>query len=785
MKKRLLSILLALTLVIGFIPVNQANAALTAIEFVNTADGGVGIKGTLGSASDNIRLTVVKKAVLDAYKADAGSDYAYVGTDDAAANLSGTVYNDEAIAAGDGSVGENVFKVPGLGGTKDANLELVAWGYDDTSSAAGAVQTTITLDANGKVPVDQSTLVFDVKGGTLAAGANASVSVDAGSTVTLSEKAPSVSKTGYTLTGWSETDGGTAATTVTAAAKDGTKTVYAIWTANELSMNNISNITATYGDTANITLPTASNGTGTYTYALTGTLPTGLTESSGVISGTYGAAAAATTLTWTATDTGSAKTVSKNFTITVNKADQAAPTVSKTDVTAAGANDGTITITGFASGKFEYQAPGASTWTEAAAATIDNLVPGTYKVRLKGDANHNDGAAAEVTIAEPGAPVATITDLAKTYTGKPQKATVVVKIDGVEQDAADYEVVYTDKDGNTVADPTNAGNYTVTVTMNSKTAGTDTLVIAQAKPGEPELLDEIIVDETTLGDVMKNGALKLPGVNNDEVAGTFTWVGDVDDDTMIVPGTKYQWKFETTNPNYQGLVGEIAWELVNDEHAAYMFGTNAAKTTFEPTRGMTRAEVAVMIANLEEYDKDEDYEAELTKVPQDLKAEKANLEKWTDNGYNKICYILSEGIMQGRSDGNFDPYGTITRQEMAIVLGKYLGIAKYDGANLFNDLDKTAVYAEGKAYINALKDTKKIDGFPDGGYHPTENLTRAQAAKMMNYAMDRVPDIAKMKAANVESSFVDVQKFVGIADADWAVYNIIEASVTHAVSEYH
>ena len=400
MKKRLLSVLLALALVIGFIPVYHANAAVTAIEFVNTADGGVGIKATM-TAADNMKLTVVKKSVLDDYETDNG-DYTYGGIEDIDANwgsYGGAIYNGAAIAAGDATDGDNIFKVPGLGGSSHANLEFVAWAYDDGSSAVGSVPATITLNAQGKVPVTPHNITWDAN------GADAGFS-DAGGATTVEEgtKGNAIAKpttpptkSGYRFMGWFDAttngnaidqnyttpngsdaitfyaqwaqeytvtyalDGGngTAPTTGNKIAgekfnlaastgitktgytfggwNDGTKTtnagaqytmgaanttLTAVWTANELTMANVADAAATYNTAiTTISLPVASNGTGDYTYTLTGDLPAGLTYNADAktITGTP-TEVVEKTLTWKAVDDNSAKEVEKTFKITVSPA---------------------------------------------------------------------------------------------------------------------------------------------------------------------------------------------------------------------------------------------------------------------------------------------------------------------------------------------------------------------------------------------------------------------------------------------------------------------------------
>ena len=475
-----------------------------------------------------------------------------------------------------------------------------------------------------------------------------------------------------------------------------------------------------------------SGGSGTYDYALdSGTLPAGLTLANGKITGTPTAV------------------TSGEVTLTVKVSD---------DGKAADAADKT-----WASDKITVK---LTVGQGAASLSGPNSLTATYGDTGKTVAHTVSAGTATVSYT-----VATGSDVIDVATNgavtikKAGSATVTVSATG----DANY------------ADP---ANKTVNVT------------IAKADPdGEVEFTFDETKEDLTLADIDVD-ITGVVGVDGNELPGTFAFLDENGDpideadlaDYPVLPETAYDYRFTPTDTtNYNVAENDVTFigEVVVDDHAAYMFGTTADGKTFEPDRGMTRAEVAVMIANLDGYDKNVNYAALLTKVPADLLAEKANLEKWTDNGYNKLCYILNEGIMQGRDDGNFHPYDIITRQEMAIVLGKYLPIAPATGADQFNDLTGSAVYAEGKGYINALKAAGKIDGFPDGGYKPTQNLTRAQAAKMMNYAMDREPDIAKMKAANVTTNFDDVKTFAGNAEAEWALYNIIEASIDHEVAAYH
>lgn len=130
-----------------------------------------------------------------------------------------------------------------------------------------------------------------------------------------------LSKTGYSFGGWNDGAKTTAAgAQYTMGAANTTLT--AVWNANNLNMANVANVNATYGTAiATINLPEASNGTGAYTYTLTGDLPAGLTYTAAAktITGTP-TEVGEKTLTWKAVDDNSAKEVEKTFKITVSPA---------------------------------------------------------------------------------------------------------------------------------------------------------------------------------------------------------------------------------------------------------------------------------------------------------------------------------------------------------------------------------------------------------------------------------------------------------------------------------
>ncbi|GEM_PF-3306962 len=106
-----------------------------------------------------------------------------------------------------------------------------------------------------------------------------------------------------------------------------------------------------------------------------------------------------------------------------------------------------------------------------------------------------------------------------------------------------------------------------------------------------------------------------------------------------------------------------------------------------------------------------------------------------DNWYNDIVLqAVTQGIMKGKSDTVFDPEGTITRQEIAVVMAnilKRLGYSSVDSTLLsqFKDRDTIASWAAEESLLAVENGLIKGD---NGRFKPLENATRAETAIMLD-----------------------------------------------------
>jgi hypothetical protein len=139
-------------------------------------------------------------------------------------------------------------------------------------------------------------------------------------------------------------------------------------------------------------------------------------------------------------------------------------------------------------------------------------------------------------------------------------------------------------------------------------------------------------------------------------------------------------------------------------------------------------------------------------------------DKWYTAAVEKLAGL---GIITGYSDGTFHPEAAITRAEFTAIASRFATMQKGD-VN-FSDVD-TAHWAY--TYIASASAQGWISGFADGTFHPDDNITRAQVAKIVNRMLGRSADEDFISGHTVKT-------FSDVAKAHWAYYDIIEAANAH------
>lgn len=134
-----------------------------------------------------------------------------------------------------------------------------------------------------------------------------------------------------------------------------------------------------------------------------------------------------------------------------------------------------------------------------------------------------------------------------------------------------------------------------------------------------------------------------------------------------------------------------------------------------------------------------------------------------------VDFCRERGLMNGVSDNEFDPEGTMTRGMMATVLYRMQGEPESSAANPFRDVEADSWY--GPAVIWAAEQGL-VEGYGDGRYGPMDDVTREQLATFLwRYDGSPQPD-------GTGPEFADESAISDWADqaVDWSWENAVVAS---------
>lgn len=137
---------------------------------------------------------------------------------------------------------------------------------------------------------------------------------------------------------------------------------------------------------------------------------------------------------------------------------------------------------------------------------------------------------------------------------------------------------------------------------------------------------------------------------------------------------------------------------------------------------------------------------------------------------NAISTLSNMGIIDGFSDGTFRPYAKITHAQFAKIAVGFFETTREDYQGYFTDVDIDAWYTE---YVEAAARVGLIEGFNDGTFRPNTNITRAQACVIVNRALGRAPD---------EDRLLDEDEMITWPDNnpdDWFYADMQEATNSH------
>ena len=197
-------------------------------------------------------------------------------------------------------------------------------------------------------------------------------------------------------------------------------------------------------------------------------------------------------------------------------------------------------------------------------------------------------------------------------------------------------------------------------------------------------------------------------------------------------------------------------EIKGDDHKTYIFGYPDGSV--RPNGSITRAEAAAMLARL-------------LNIEAIGSAAKPQFTDTESSWYNKaINAVVFRGIMKGYPDGRFRPNAPITRAEFTQMIStidnKPYGVAPF--------ADVPGHWAE--RVIGSEYQAKRITGYPDGLFRPDANITRAEAAVILNKIFERKYDnLSLLKCKNPQM----IKRFTDLDESFWGWNDMVEATNTH------
>jgi hypothetical protein len=150
--------------------------------------------------------------------------------------------------------------------------------------------------------------------------------------------------------------------------------------------------------------------------------------------------------------------------------------------------------------------------------------------------------------------------------------------------------------------------------------------------------------------------------------------------------------------------------------------------SFRPENAITRAEFVTIVIKLLALEGDSTVRFEDTKS------------HWA-NEY--ISIAASAGFVNGKTDQLFNPDDQITREEMAVIIGRLMKLTTDTSASGFKDDANISTWA--KSAVSAIVAQGIMNGYPEGSFKPTSGATRAEAVTVIIRMLDAMEKQATEK----------------------------------------
>ena len=234
--------------------------------------------------------------------------------------------------------------------------------------------------------------------------------------------------------------------------------------------------------------------------------------------------------------------------------------------------------------------------------------------------------------------------------------------------------------------------------------------------------------------------------------------------TVIVKGDLEQSYRDKTDQKGQVTVPEIAQ---TERHGIYIEGYPDG--SFGPERGMTRAEAATIFARLLAEENGDNISTVARTKFDDIPAH-----AWY-SGYVK--YLNNHGVAYGKTKTTFAPDDAITRAEYTALAVRFFEVYGDGSAEIMEKYKSFDDVSEGDwaaSYIQAAAKYGWVNGYEDGSFHPSRQITRAEVVTLTNRLLGRSAD-----EVYVQEHLRQLNTFHDLSKRHWAYYEVMESANAH------
>lgn len=224
---------------------------------------------------------------------------------------------------------------------------------------------------------------------------------------------------------------------------------------------------------------------------------------------------------------------------------------------------------------------------------------------------------------------------------------------------------------------------------------------------------------------------------------------EVSEPTVIAPKVIAISSFKDVDDDFWAVAAIERWK---DDEVIKGYLDN----TYKPNNAITRAEFVSMLDRI---------------FVLSQKADLSNFKDVDKNAwyYENMAKAVGLGIIKGYSNDELAPNALITRQEAMTIISRILSIANYPSSSIKEYIDSDEIASWAKDAIALMTNAGYLNGYEDGSIRPTDYITRAEAAKVLDKTFSvviREPGIYDL--GEIDGNVVVVSKDVVIVNSEIA-----------------